>query len=189
MIDQSLVDSNILHCTNSLKSKTATAIDNLYQLDNFFTRTLLEKLLGYASTAQSWHKLEKQEYANRLCISWEPECVFEETYMVLDQLTPELNELYAKDFKFTGLQLWKDTAGYYIGKHVDNTRVGYSVQIYLTSGVPNLGTYFYNDNVSVEMPYQVNSGYATDSAQALLHGMSKPVPNNHVRYCIYGLWA
>jgi hypothetical protein len=189
MIDQELVDKNVLHCIERLDSKTATAIGNLYQLNDFFTQDLVEKLLTYASITDSWHKLEKQEYLNRQCVTWEPESVFEETFMVVDQLTTKLNELFGKNFKFTGLQLWKDSAGYHIGKHIDNTRVGYSLQIYLTSGVSNLGTYFYNNDITVEIPYQVNAGYLTDLAQDVPHGMIRPVPNNHTRYSIYGLWA
>ena len=108
--------------------------------------------------------------------------------MVFDQLTADLNNLFKNQLKLTGVQFWKDLPGYNIGMHVDNNRVGYSIQIYLTGGVDQLGTHFITDT-TVEIPYAINTGYITSGAQQIKHGMIKPVPDNHTRYSVYAIWA
>jgi len=188
MINQTLINSNIEHCHCQLTQKQTTAIKDLYQLDHFFTQDLLEKLVGYAEQASNWQKVELQEYTSRYSIPWDADSVIEETYLIFDGLTNSLSDLFGKSLKLTGIQLWQDNEGYTIAPHVDNERVGYSIQIYLTEGIDHLGTHFFSDT-TVEIPYIVNTGYVTSMAQRIKHGMTKSVPKNHVRYSVYAIWA
>jgi len=189
MIDHDLVDSNVAHCLMQLGKKSTTGIDSLYRIDNFFTSALIKKLLDYAESAVSWQKVELQENKNRKAILWDPDTVFEECHMIFDRLSDHLNHEFKKDCRMTGIQLWKDLPGYYISSHVDNSRVVYSMQVYLSTGIDRLGTCFYHNDLTVEIPYQINTGYVTDAGQTLPHGLANPVPNGHVRYSIYAVWA
>mgnify|MGYP006090025467 CR=1 FL=1 len=189
MIDYDLVDSNVAHCLIQLEKKTTTGIDNLYCLCNFFTTDLIKKLLSYAESAQNWQKVELQENKNRLAVTWDPDTVVEECHMIFNQLSDYLNHEFKKKCQLTGIQLWKDLPGYHISSHVDNNRVIYSMQIYLSTGVDQLGTCFYDNNVTVEIPYQINSGYVTDAGQTISHGLPRQVSADHVRYSIYAVWA
>lgn len=189
MIDWVLVDKNIAHCRDQFSQRKQTAINNLFQLTNFFTDEMVRKLLVYANTKEHWQQVELQEHLNRVGIGWDPESVIEEVHLVFKSLTDNLNDYFNKDYKFTGLQLWKDRSGYQIAQHYDNPRVGYSIQIYLTGNIDNLGTYFSENNITVEIPYSINAGYVTDCAQRVIHGMTIPVPKNHTRISIYGIWA
>lgn len=189
MIDQTLINNNIAHCTQQLSQRSITNISNLYQINNFFTKELVEKTLDYVKISDKFHQVELQEYLNRTSITWDPDTVVEEIHNVLEKLTNDLNVLFDQNRKFCGLQIWKDTAGYLIGKHVDNSRVGYSLQIYLTTDIDNLGTYFYDNDCVVEIPYKQNAGYVTDAAQNIVHGMVRAVPPGHTRLSIYGTWS
>lgn len=185
MIDTDLVNTNAEHCLKQLAGRQHTEFGNLYQVNNFFTRNLIEKLVLYINATTLWQPVELQEYLNRSAIVWDPDTVFEETYMIFDRLTDYLNDLFGQDLKLTGIQLWRDSPGYIIPMHVDNNRIGYSMQIYLTDGVEQLGTYFN----TLEIPYKINTGYVTSAAQKIQHGMIKPVPNDHTRYSVYAIWA
>ena len=189
MIDQDLVDSGEAHCLIQLDKKSPTGIDNLYLVDNFFTAPLLSKLLTYTQTVGNWQKVELQENKNRTAILWDPDTVFEECHMILDRLSDCLNNEFKKDCKLTGLQIWKDLPGYYLKSHVDNSRIVYSLQVYLSTGIDQLGTHFYHNGITVEIPYKINTGYVTDAGQTLKHGLAKSVPDGHTRYSIYAIWA
>lgn len=189
MIDLQLVNNNVSHCLIQLGKKSKTGIDNLYCIDNFFTTPLIQKLLAYADSVQNWQRVELQENKNRKAILWDPDTVFEECYMIFNQLSDYLNQEFKKKCQLTGIQLWKDLPGYHINSHVDNSRVVYSMQVYLSTGTDQLGTCFYDNDLTVEIPYQINTGYVTDTGQILPHGLSKPVPVGHERYSIYAVWA
>lgn len=188
MIDYSLVNANIAHSRQQLAQRQSTTVDNLYQVDNFFTQELISKLLIYVDSSTQWNSVELQEHLNRASITWDADTVFEETYMVFEQLTDDLNSLFGSEYNLSGLQVWKDSPGYNIKMHVDNNRVGYSAQIYLTGGIDQLGTHFIADS-TVEIPYAVNTGYITSVANQIPHGMIKPVPDQHTRYSVYAIWA
>jgi hypothetical protein len=162
------------------------AIDNsknlapdLWAIDQFFTQDTLNKILLELEQDQLWQSLERQEHMPRKTLAWQDAGL-------LDQVWGTLNELNFSKFnlKFNTVSIWKDTATYCIKTHVDNDRVGAAMQIYLSEGPAEIGTWFQQ----IEIPFIKNTGYIMNNKNKLPHGMKCAVPDGVVRYSLYALF-
>jgi hypothetical protein len=160
-----------------------SAIDNavmltpdLHRIENLFKFDTLDVLLKKLDAETNWQLQELQENMPRRTLPWQTNGVLDEVWCMLNEL-----DFSRFGFKFTNVSIWKDLPNYCIPKHVDNTCVQASMQIYLNSLPRELGTWFEN----IEIPYIQNSGYIMNNCHQPLHGMKYSVPANSVRYSLY----
>lgn len=173
-----------------LQNRIVTPSSELWFLQDFIYPALLEKLFKFITTSVdlNWHLVKGQERRNRLEVSWEPESVVEEIHMVYDNLTADLNLIFARNLKFNGISIWKDGPGYMYGRHRDIDQISVAIQIYLTDGPDQLHTKFYHEDQILKSTYQKNYGYIMDNTNKLQHGIETPVPENYTRYSLYTSW-
>ena len=189
-LDFALIKDAIAHSAQRLKTVEIVA-PGLGWLDDFFEPQLLNKLLQRLNLPLNWQSETIEDgsaaYPNRLKINWEAESIIEEIHTVLSELTPEINRVFQTQYSFQNITIWKDFPGYSIGWHHDNPSIALALQIYLSSGA-DLGTEFVYENQSFQAKYQLNSGYIMNNNPGLQHSMTRPVPENHCRTSIYGIW-
>jgi len=190
-LDFDLIDRSTEYSTKQIQNLINTECPYLFFLDSFIDPELLEKLLNFISTEELiWLPETNQEYQNRLKLNWVFDTVVEETHIVLENLTTELNLKFNRNNKFLGLSVWKDQEGYTIGKHNrDNTIIDLAIQLYLTDGDTNLGTTFEYNHSKLQTKYQKNHGYLIDNSIGVTHYMMTPVPKEHTRYSLYAIWS
>lgn len=152
---------------------------HLFSINNFFTNQQLETLVNKLIIETNWVDQEQQVNGFRKRLKWI-------TNGTLDLLWADLNQLDFSKFnlKFKTVMIWKDSPGYSIGPHSDNSSVVAAMQIYLNHGPMNLGTWF-ND---IEIPYQQNCGYFMINKTYPTHCMRSTVPENFTRYSMYVLF-
>lgn len=199
MIDQNLINQSIVHASQALQNLAPTDIPNLYKVDNFLSDTLLSKLLDYVnSPTTNWQIatsfIQNSTYNQnklRYQINWDPDTVVEEVHSVFEAQTALINNVYPQhSLKFTGINLWKDSAGYKIRTHTDNPAIAVALQIYLTQSQDvDMGTEFFNQDISVTIPGIVNGGYLAYNTQPIPHKTTNPVPADITRYSLYAIWA
>ena len=169
---------------NNLKNRCSQqAIDSarlvktdVWTVKNFFEPALLEDILTRVETETDWHKQQLQENYPRRALSSTPNGL-------VDNIRCMLNDLDFSRFglTFSFVTIWKDSAGYTIAQHTDNSRVKGAMQIYLNDIPQNLGTWF----EEIEMPFIKNTGYIMNNTTKPKHGMKNMVPVDTTRYSLY----
>jgi hypothetical protein len=151
----------------------------------------VDKLINFITTNDlEWQKEINSKYLHRLKINWIPDSVIEEVYIVLENLTLELNQKFNRNNKFLGTTIWKDHEGFTIEGHdKDNEIIDISMQVYLTEDLANLGTSFIYNNKIIQANYTKNYGYLYDNSRGVPHYMDIPVPKEHIRYSLYAMWS
>lgn len=186
MIDNDLITETEFHIMNSFLNKENTPSPYLYLLKNFFPLSLYEKLLNFSQNSRDY--IVDKNNIGRQKITWVPDSVFEEIYMVFQNLTPYMIQSYKKNLKFHGLCLWKDTKNFKTSWHIDVPIIEIAIQIYL-EGPQDYGTKFKIDDLEIELPFIPNTGYIMDNSGKLIHSMPNRVLKNDVRYSLYGIWT
>jgi len=191
LLDFKLITDSTSYSLDRLSKIDSTACPHLFFLKDFINPDLLVKLLDYITTEEIvWTKELKQEYNNRLKLNWIPESVIEETHIVLDNLTADLNQRFNRTNKFLGLSIWKDQEGYTISMHEkDNSIIDVAVQIYLSESTVDLATKFLVNGTILSTDYKENYGYLVDNSVGVPHYMNTPVPADHIRYSLYAMWG
>jgi hypothetical protein len=113
----------------------------------------------------------------------------------LNKIIPVVEKLFDVDLSnHVDARIWKDTEGFFMHPHTDNSEVEISVQIYLNNNSPqHCGTsYFYNglheyeDYVNIwTAPYKKGSGYLLLNTNTEVHAMCHPVPPGCSRTSLY----
>lgn len=184
-LDFSLIERSTRYSLQKL-SLIGTATEKLYLLEDFLHPELVSKLTEYVQTATGWHPAQGYKETFRYQTNWEPDSVVEETHLVFDSLTEQLQSVFASPVHFHGINLWKDTEGYSIARHTDNPVIDIAIQLYLTSGPAELGTVF-EYGPGVRAKYQANCGYLATAG--LYHRLDTRVPADHTRYSVYAIWS
>ena len=100
------------------------------------------------------------------------------------QISKELNrQIFLKD-----IGVWFDVENYFMNKHTDHlNHVEIGMQIYLSNGLKDLGTCFYNKDGSVRhtFKYIKNTGYMMINNHNQVHAMPIPVPKDNLRLSVY----
>ena len=105
-LDFDLIDRSTEYSTKQIQNLINTECPYLFFLDSFIDPELLEKLLNFISTEELiWLPETNQEYQNRLKLNWVFDTVVEETHIVLENLTTELNLKFNRNNKFLGLSV------------------------------------------------------------------------------------
>ena len=151
----------------------------LYHIKNIFSESELEYVLTSLPTQINWQTIDLQETQPRRALQWE-------TDGLVDYIWGLINCLDFSNFglKFTHVSIWRDQHPYCIHNHVDNDRVKAAMQIYLSTGMSNTGTWF----GTTEIPFELNTGYIMNNRNKLPHKMKHPVPLNQTRYSVYALF-
>lgn len=192
-LDFSLIKQSTEYSISQIDKRISTECPYVFLLENFLDPLLIEKLYKYITTADNW--VEQEDYHpgdyqnNRLKINWESDTVIEEAHVVFENLTDAINQIYKRNNKFVGINLWKDINGYQIPRHADNPDIDIAMQIYLNSEQGNLGTKFEYQDVTIETPYSQNCGYIMDNEGKIIHYFDSAIPPNYVRYSIYAIWT
>lgn len=168
--------------------------ENFYQFDNVFSNELLSTLLkvfesdktGWLEIPDGRSPLPRLQYRpefdivdyNRLCND------------ILQELEParELAEGLVGKLYPNNLQLWYDPNGYIntIHKGDVSPNHGVNIQVYLTDGNENMGTYCYDQilgesvNKWHTVPYRRNCGYMMLYPTRVPHGMKHRVVNERI---------
>lgn len=191
-LDFNLIDQALDWSVQQLQRRQTTSNSALAFLDDFLLPDLLHKLDQRLMLPLAWVNETIEDgshiYPNRQKINWESESVIEELHTVFELLTPEVNKIFQRNNKFLCINIWKDSPGYQIGKHTDNSAIDVAIQIYLDSGDSALGTEFYLENQTVQARYFRNSGYIMDNQAQIPHSMQGNIPQNHHRLSVYAIW-
>jgi len=163
-----------------------SALDNavcltqdLYHVHDLLNEHTLATILQQLELQTHWQSVLMQENKPRKSLSWIDNGLLDQIWCMLDKLD------YSRfGLKFTHVSLWKDQHPYFIGQHVDNDQVSAAMQIYLNSGLAELGTWF----EGIPIPFVPNSGYIMHNRNKLKHGMKHAVPPGFVRYSLYALF-
>lgn len=188
-LDYSLIEDGKIYSQIRLNNLIETASSDLSFVSEFIYPPLLDKLLEYINNdSLYWMPELYQESKNRAKLNWIPDSVLEETHIVLDSLTDQLNSIYSKQTKFLGLSVWKDQQGYTIRPHADRSLISISLQVYLSESTDDLSTHFLCNGKVISPGYVKNSGYIQNNV-GMIHFMNNPVPADHIRYSLYAVWA
>ena len=142
-LDVKLIETSTEYSLDKLASRTSTECPYIFLLDDFLYPPLLEKLFNFVTTTElTWELVEYQEQFNRHKISWLADSVIEETHIVIQNLTTDINLIVNKPQKFIGINIWKDMHPYTIKGHSDKELISSAMQIYLNSTNINLATQF-----------------------------------------------
>ena len=192
MIDQDLIKSGSMHLKSTLAS-LSTDHNGLILIEDVFTDQIIEKLLKFCIASDDWKPQltadNKTVIANREKISWRYDCIVEETHTILENVTPEISRLIKRDnLVFGGVNLWKDTQGYTIERHTDNTVIQASLQVYIQN-LPTLSTIFEYDGNLVHTNPNTNAGYISDNLIGIPHWLPNAVPAEFNRYSLHAIWS
>ncbi len=190
-LDFNRIKNSIEHSRKKLSEKKPTLSPDLYLLEDFLYPELITGIVDYVTKSSNvpWEKVKLQENKPRMQITWCPGTIVEETHNVMENLTDSINGLFATNYKFNGIVIWKDTESYTISKHSDNKIIAAAIQIYLNSGPANLNTSFYSGKDIIPTNYKENFGYLMHNVNCLKHGMTSAVPKDFVRYSMYAIWS
>jgi len=190
MLDIQQIKISTKHTQSVLKH--INNIDGVHFVTGFFNRELLYRLLEYCQTTTSWQPIfdpDQKEIQYRKKITWEEDTVVEVVYSVLQNVTPQLENIFNKQLKFNGLDLWKDTKGYTIKRHTDNPIFNVSLQIYINN-LPHLVTVFEHNGIHVT-DSNPGSGYIADNTKGarVPHWLNGIVPADFNRYSLHATWT
>ena len=189
MLDNVLISSGTVH-TRSVLEKLQPVPGGLCLIDNIFSQQVMEELEDYCNKTTLWELVQTPDFQtiqNRLKISWETDSIIEVVHNILLNNTHQINRVFNKNLKFNGIDLWKDFPGYTIAEHTDNPVFNVSMQVYIRN-LPQLYTVFkFLGNIINTNP-EPNHGYISDNTVGIPHWISKPVPENFIRYSLHATW-
>lgn len=168
--------------------------ENFYQVVDAFSEELHARLLSVFRTDRtSWLEIpDNKSMSTRL--QYKPEINIIDYDNLCNDVRSELRPLSelaeAKLGKLypNNLQLWYDPDGYMntIHKGDVSPNNGVNVQIYLTDGNENMGTYCYDKILGTEVnkwhtiPYRCNCGYMMFHPTRVPHGMKHAVVSERI---------
>lgn len=162
----------------ALDSATLLTPD-LYHIKDIFSESELAYTLTSLPMQTNWQMIDLQETQPRRTLQWETDGLVDYTWCLINNL-----DFSRFGLKFTNVSIWRDQHPYCISDHVDNDQVKAAMQIYLSTGMPDTGTWF----GSTEIPFELNTGYIMNNRNKLPHGMKHPVPLGQTRYSLYALF-
>lgn len=161
---------------NSLDEAVCVTSD-LWQIKDLLSTDELSYLTAEIISTDTWIAQELQTNMPRQTIPWIDDGI-------VDWLWCKLSELDFSRFniKLRNISIWKDSYGYKISPHIDNSRVVAAMQIYLSENYNGLGTWFADD---LEIPFVKNTGYLMHNRNFPVHFMKNSVPKDYFRLSFY----
>lgn len=190
MIDYDLIEKNCHRARMSAEQAASTLVPNLWIVKDFVTEDILDKLESYIdqSDPQQWTLVSGQESMPRHKITWDADSVIEELHDVCASITSQLEQQFQRQLNFAGIQIWRDTEGYYFGPHTDNPVINISLQLYLFDAPSSCGTTFFVNGARYVVGFFHNFGYICTSHN-VQHQTTTPVPAGVNRYSLYAHWT
>ena len=186
MLDNELIKSGTIH-TLQVLNNLSNLQNSVTVVKNFFNQTMLDQLLEFCETTESWQDIGGGVIDYRKKISWETDNIVEVSHTVLENVTPQMSKIFNKDLKFNGVDLWKDMPGYTISKHTDNPEFNASLQVYIKN-LPYLKTVFEFNGI-LETDPSPGSGYLADNTTGISHWLDGVVPENYTRFSLHATWS
>ena len=172
--------------------------NDLFAISNVFPYELLTRLHTKDLNEYKWEREDMQEDLLRCKLSYNDRDILKEfeTFINKKDIIEQLSDTFSETFHDISCNFWLDKPGYTISNHPDNSRVKHVIQIFLWPNNINLGTTFYHnkfptdDNINnlrlrKKLDYQVNTGYIMNNLYQI-HGMNEPVPQDSIRFSLYG---
>lgn len=167
-----------------MKITTVDANNNLFYIENLYPPELLDKLNESCMLSLPWKKEDMQhDWLRRRLLSNE---ILEEADQYVKQCVNEIEQ--AINFKILSCDtgFWLDEPGFTVDRHLDNSGVAASMQVYMWDNHTLPGTTFYQgDSIRKEFEYKQNTGYIMINTADQWHGMTAIVPPNNYRLCSY----
>lgn len=189
-LDYDLIERNCQQARRAIADLTPTLLGDLWLVKDFVTEDILDKLETYISTTEptQWTQVDGQESFPRHKITWHADTVVEELHDVCASVTRDLEQKFNRQLNFAGIQLWRDTQGYYFGRHTDNPVIDISLQLYVFDAPSACGTTFFSDGTRIVLGFFHNTGYVCVNYNTE-HETTTPVPPGTVRYSLYAHWT
>lgn len=132
-------------------------------------------------------KLENQHHMPRNRIDYSETLMKKlKIFFSNSKITKSLSTKFNMPLQFESVDIWLDSAGYFLSPHTDDSRIKLALQIYLGEG-PSVGTSLFDsdNNVLESFQYKFNSGYALLNNAVSLHGTTGAVAENNLRKSLY----
>ena len=154
---------------------------NGYLVSNVFDDSLINQLTQGSNLVET---RTRGDYQRR---------VYKPSDQLCDQMMSvvrkTITEVTAHDVVITAIEVWHDDPGYYLGPHIDDTRVQNIMIVYLGEGNQTLGTMYYENNQKHTVPYEYNSGLILLNSDKTIHGMNAKVSGIEHRCAVYINWV
>ena len=155
------------------------------EYNNFFGKNILEELANLDNL--KFVKLEKQFDMPRQRVDYAEQLMKKlKIFFLQSTITNALQKKFNTSLTLDSVDLWQDSAGYYLTPHTDDTRIKLALQIYL--GDNNVGTSLYDhkENIVKTFEFNFNWGYALLNNDVSMHGTASKVQETrnsiYVRY-------
>jgi hypothetical protein len=185
--------------------------NDLFAISDVFPSELLTRLHTKDLNQYKWQREHMQEDLLRCKLLYNDSDILKEfdTFINKKDIIEQLSDTFSETFHGVSCNFWLDKPGYTISNHPDNPAVKHVIQIFLWPNNIKLGTTFYHNktttsefdnNGSWEFPtddninnlklrkkfdYQINTGYVMNNLYQI-HGMTEPVPQDSIRFSLYG---
>lgn len=187
-LDYDLIQRNCDQAAQAIDTLHPSMVNDLWFVKDFVGEDILDKLELYLEQSQNWSQVAGQESFPRHKITWETDSVIEELHDVCNSVTAQLEKKFSRSLIFSGIQIWRDTEGYYFGRHTDNPVIDISLQLYLFDAPSTCGTTFFDHGTRIVLGFFHNTGYVCTSHD-LPHETTSAVPAGAVRYSLYAHWT
>ena len=155
------------------------------EYQNFFGNNISKEIKDTEKMATV--KLEKQHHKPRSRIDYSETLMKKlKIFFSNSKITKSLSTKFNVPLQFENVDIWLDSAGYFLSPHTDDSRIKLALQIYLGEG-PSVGTSLFDsdNNVLESFQYKFNSGYALLNNAVSLHGTTGAVAENNLRKSLY----
>ena len=155
------------------------------EYQNFFGNNISKEIKDTEKMATV--KLEKQHHKPRSRIDYSETLMKKlKIFFSNSKITKSLSTKFNMPLQFESVDIWVDSAGYFLSPHTDDSRIKLALQIYLGEG-PSVGTSLFDsdNNVLETFQYKFNSGYALLNNAVSLHGTTGAVAENNLRKSLY----
>ena len=175
-----------------MKITPLNEFNTLFSVEDVYPQELLAECQQQSIDTIPWEPLGDDTYTQydtprRMLICESPN-VFAKLNEYVTTLVPEIQLVTNKPITTADTRVWADYPGYIIPRHLDNTKIYITLQVYLNDGDTELGTHF-SDSIDGTyqhaIPYRSNFGYIMVNTDYNFHGMIKPVPDNFIRLSSY----
>lgn len=160
---------------------------NLFRVEDAYPQELLEQFLSADHLSTPGNKEEWQENYARRRLVVDKGSVYDLLDAYVKSELQNIASVIGVELMACDTGFWLDEAGFSMTPHVDNPGVQVSMQVYLNANDENLGTIFYNPDMTVRYAakYQVNTGYLMINSPEQQHGMDVKVPRDSYRISSY----
>ena len=155
------------------------------EYQDFFGNNILKELENLEELGIA--KLEKQHDLPRNRIDYSETLMKKlKIFFSNSKITKSLSTKFNMPLQFESVDIWLDSAGYFLSPHTDDSGIKLALQIYLGEG-PSVGTSLFDsdNNVLETFRYKFNSGYALLNNAVSLHGTTGAVAENNLRKSLY----